>query len=253
MKDRPILFNAEMVRAILEGRKTQTRRVIKPQPPNHWPDYFAKRAHGYTSLSLPEVKYFRSDNTEVKCPYGQPGDRLWVREKWATEKRFDFTKPRFLPHPYPPGHVCCGMDYATIWYSDELKTEKQFLRGPEIHGRVRPSIHMPRWASRITLEVTGVRVERVQEISEGDAKAEGTLTSMDYPFDDGELLCPSCWGQGVHGAFGANLGVMEVDCYECDTILKRFRILWDSINEKRGYGWDVNPWVWVLEMEVVNA
>ncbi len=117
---------------------------------------------------------------------------------------------------------------------DEMPEEWEFL------GKWRPSIFMPRVASRITLCITDVRVERLQDITEADAKAEGVAADDDFPCDD--LPCPKCQGQGVHGALGANYGVTEIDCVECDTPVKRYRILWNSIN---GPGsWDANPWVW---------
>lgn len=140
MKERPILFSGEMVRAILEGRKTQTRRVIKPQPDSARNSVFVKSGfetkHGY----------------EIKCPYGQPGDRLWVRETWGL---WD-TDPKD------------GPERAKIFYraTDENRRDLRYQRW-------RPSIHMPRWASRINLEITNIRIERVQDITEEDAKAEG--------------------------------------------------------------------------------
>lgn len=145
MKTRPILFSGPMVRAILEGRKTQTRRVVKPQP-----------AH-CADLPMGKDLTFAS-----ACPYGQPGDRLWVRETWAVGTLFDYVRPSLLPKPDCESKL--AVDYAAnprrIWHSED-------------QGRWRPSIHMPRWASRITLEITSVRVERLQDISHKDAIAEG--------------------------------------------------------------------------------
>jgi hypothetical protein len=147
VKERPILFSGEMVRAILEGRKTQTRRVMKPQPTctNYWMMWGA------------EVSTAREVDGDVvdewTCPYGQSGDRLWVRETWR-----------------PVGPWECRKDSATIQYrSDgvyERKTgwSKDFrIKTDDRRDKWRPSIFMPRWASRITLEITGVRIERIQE------------------------------------------------------------------------------------------
>ena len=180
--EHPILFSTEMVRAILNGRKTQTRRVIKPQPSGIRLSPFVKSGiediHGY----------------EIKIKY-HVEDMLWVRETWA-----DFEGGINLP-------------FEPIMYKADDDTAKY---------KWRPSIYMPRWASRITLEITNVRVERVQEISEDDARQEG---------------CKS-W-KGV-------LGDGEMSAREA------FIRLWNSINQKRGYGWDVNPYVWVIEFEVMK-
>ena len=184
MKERPILFSGPMVRAILDGKKTMTRRVMK-LPISH------NDIESVSDITGGWWCGFNSNDTSylLTCPYGQPGDRLWVRETWRST-RVDKT-------PAP-----------CIYRADGGKTP---YGKPWI-----PSIHMPRWASRITLEITGVWVERVQEISEENAKAEG--------------VTPSIVGQDLdHLRYRAG-----------------FQSLWDSINAKRGYGWDANPWVWVL-------
>lgn len=186
MKERPILFSGEMVRAILEGRKTMTRRVIKPQPAGEW------AAPGKTA-----------------CPYGQPGDRLWVRETWR--------KTNWTDEPNRG-------EWRVFWRA----TEKEDSRN---NGLWRPSIHMPRWASRILLEVVSVRVERVQDISEEDARAEGVEWQNERP----------CW-----------VNYLDREDWS-PTARDSFRTLWDSINAKRGYGWDANPWVWVVEFKKIEA
>lgn len=218
MKERPILFNGEMVRAILEGRKTQTRRVVKPQP-----DLPRKHRWSWTlekdRLTWGRAPWPKSDpinhfvEGEAKCPYGQPGDRLWVRETWQTQE---------LPD---------GLD--GVLYKASLNTANEFrpientqeagYKWLEAHRRDqhwRPSIHMPRWASRITLDITDVRVERVQEISDEGLFAEG----WDGP--------------------GRAMDVPDVANW--------FTYLWNSINEKRGFGWTTNPWVWVIEFKKVE-
>lgn len=177
MKKRPILFNGEMVRAILAGRKTQTRRVVKPQP--HNPGLQAW---------LEEV----SDGF-IRSPYGVPGDRLWVRETWNCIET---------------GIKTQRQDWVRYRATD----------GEELYWK--PSIFMPRWASRITLTITGVRVERVQDISSDDCRAEG--------------LTPDS----------------EISLLWRENIRDKYRDLWNSINAKRGYGWDTNPWVWVISFEV---
>lgn len=198
MKESPILFNTEMVRAVLDGRKTQTRRVIKPQPDMH------KRRHRWAyvmhhnRLQWGRAPWPKTDpmnfivEQERKCPYGGIGDRLWVRETWC-----------------PP----CDGGSGQIYYKEhQEKLPEPFCLYP---GKWKPSIFMPRWASRINLEITDVRVEQVQEISETDAMAEGTK---------------------------AYKGTIDID----KMYRRSFQDLWDSINKDRGFGWDTNPWVWVV-------
>ena len=155
----------------------------------------------------------------MRCPIA-PGDRLWVRESWGLSYFFE-CKGDGLPRM-----KVAQDDGYRIWYQatcgddadDTIIGTNQYMA-----AKWRPSIHMPRWASRLTLEVTGVRVERVQEIGEYDAVCEGVSPSI--------------------------RGVLNDDCPTID----EFHRLWDSINDKRGYGWDVNPWVWVVEFRRVDA
>ena len=185
MKERPILFSGPMVRAILEGRKTQTRRIVKVNEAGQWV------CHAVRSCLNPEESWQR-DVMASECPYGKPVDRLWVREAWC---HYDLWRPG--PNGY--GRICyrASGDEPIASFSN-VKPD-----------RWRPSIHMPRWASRITLEVVSVRVERLQDISAKDAIAEGC-------------------------------------CDPTSSTPKRaFEWLWKSIN---GPGsWEANPWVWVVE------
>jgi len=232
MTERPILFSAPMVRAILEGRKTQTRRILNPQPPGDqhrslrdvvWGDDAQKLA-ARSDRSQHAWAGFDDDRTNpaiaayYHCPYGQPGDRLYVRESFSG------------PHEWqtiPPAGW--GWDTGTrppIWY---------WADGNPEHGdwtRPKPSIHMPRWASRILLEITDVRVQRVQDISEEDARAEGVLWVPGH----GEIT-PADLHEGYSN---------YLDCRQ------GFWALWDSINAKRGYGWNANPWVWCLTFKRVE-
>lgn len=181
MRERPILFSAEMVRAILENRKTQTRRVVQPFPlHDSW-----GRWNG-----IPRER-------QRPCPYGQPGDGLWVRETWADSFASDDDSHN--------GYVYAATNH-----------------GPEPR-RWRPSILMPRLASRITLEITGVRVERVNSISVDDCIREGIATLPDGTID---------------GHHSVKVGFMQ---------------LWDSLNAKRGYGWDANPFCWVIEFKRIEG
>ena len=206
MAEHPILFNGEMVRAILLGTKTQTRRVVKPQPHGEGPG-------GYP---VPQAI--------VDCPYGQPGDTLWVRETWkATLMRTGIRPIVKICYRASP-----GVFNGVLFEDDVLPPLRQ------LDGKWRPSIHMPRWASRITLEVTGVRVERVQEISEDGARAEGT----DICLDDNHADVKACMR-----------GCLDIQYVETRRYVRAFRCLWDSINARRGYGWGSNPWVWRVEFK----
>ena len=161
MKERPILFSAPMVRAILDGRKTVTRRIFKP-------DRMTWDANGrYTTyamrggeLSTTGSGPFKPSSWLHYCPYGQPGeDRLYVRETWAAPHAYDHLPPRLIPQDARIHYAATEDRGGLLW---------------------RPSIHMPRWASRITLEVTGVRVETLGVISHEDALAEGVSSIEEY-------------------------------------------------------------------------
>jgi hypothetical protein len=180
MKERPILFSGPMVRAILDGKKTQTRRVVKPQPV--W-------------VAEPNAPFKTTDadpNGMINCQYGYSGDRLWVRET-------------FMPMP----HLNAKAFYRA---SDQL-----------VGGKWKPSIHMPRKLSRIMLEITGIRVERLQDISESDAIAEGVNVHPDH------------YGRPRNSIYSP---------------VQAYRDLWESINGP--LSWDANPWVWVIEFRRIN-
>jgi len=221
MTSRPILFGAPMIRALLAGRKTQTRRAVNPQPSvgdgGCWfPEPPRKPAH--------RARHYASEAHMVKglpvdfCPYGQPGDELWVRETWSPVNKAAVAE--LVPSRTREDHE-----------SKVAKLPKATYRADHgaaaAYGRWHPSIHMPRWASRITLRVTSVRVERLQAISEADAMAEGAA----------HRISP---GGDLAGAFDT-----------CDTPINyraHFRDLWESIN---GAGsWAANPWVWCVGFEV---
>ena len=198
MKERGMIFNGEMVRAILDGRKTQTRRTVKPQPDE---DGLAKVTNG---------PWVDTSERNYRCPFGSAGDRIWVRETWA-EAGASAPDLKLYRANYPE-HV--PSIYENVPPAEEI--------------RWTPSIHMPRWASRILLEITGVRVERLNSISQEDAQAEGLeLTGWRPTYSDpdsgGEVMTP----------------------YD------NFAELWSSI-----YGdesWQANPWVWVIEFKRVEG
>lgn len=198
MKERPILFSAPMIRAILDGRKTQTRRVAKDFEE-------AELSHcntvKYAKLKGKKITWYEAVES---CPYGQPGDRLWVRETYNFYNAYSNLK----------GHITYKED------------------DPEAPVRWRSSIHMPRWASRILLEITDVRVERLQEISDKDAIAEGIepirigsfKTFKDYGLKAGELAPRMS-----------------------------FNSLWNTLNKPENpEGWNTNPWVWVISFKKVE-
>jgi hypothetical protein len=193
-----------MVRAILDGRKTQTRRIIKPQP------RFAEELSGFVG---------------VRCPYGVPGGLLWVRETWAIDQCG--RRVSLKPEAWPDGFPVQRLRYPA---TDEAPATTE--KGEPYWWNSRPSIHMPRWASRLTLRVTDVRVERLQEITEEDAGAEGVVVHPNTTWrtfeeaERGEPMRP----YAARDAFAG---------------------LWGSINGKRA-PWESNPWTWVVSFERVS-
>ena len=205
-----VLFKTEMVQAILDGRKTQTRRIIKPQPEitnnwyswnGHWPN----SEHGACGCNV--LDGF-SDAMAWRAPFGKVGDHLWVRETWGVIRAFDDLSPSIIHHDTIVGYKT---DPTDKWYQTGFSGDA---------GKWRSSIHMPRWASRITLKITSIKIQYVQEITTADAKAEGVKESFVMP------------------DHVVSMGYVHA-----------FRELWDSINSDRGFGWDKNPWVWVIEFE----
>lgn len=208
-KERPILFSAPMVRAILNGEKTQTRRIMK-HPPRKvvvhgvGPMLAVPKHSGDESWLWPNAR----DEVLAMCPRGKPGERLWVREAWRTVTEADALAPRELNEAH------------RLWYEADARHQPGF-------GKLRPSIHMPRWASRIMLEITDVRVERLDSISEADCWAEGIEEVM-YDFD-----------------FDSNVTMANRLRCPVDNAKPLFALLWESIN---GPGsWDANPWLWAIE------
>lgn len=199
MADKPILFSREMVRAILGGSKTQTRRVVK-----------AIRDLALQGDKKP-IHTWRGRAVESLCPYGQPGDRLWVRETFACA---------------PTGFI-----YKASFPDDGFGSQVVDMATGEMMPLVwKPSIHMPRAACRITLDVVSVRVERLQAITRDDAKAEGVSHVWNWDASRN----PDHFRRTVLNPYIAN-----------------YSVLWDEINADRGLGWDVNPWVWVIEFKRV--
>lgn len=211
-KERPILFSGAMVRAIIEGRKTQTRRIVKFGKDIKLHDVAGPYVEvGYTHSGATIANHRDTQYFLAHCPYGKPGDRLWVREAWGAP---------YCDRPGVPDgrRPVLGDD---IRYRADLDQEYQWSDGSMPW---RPSIHMPRWASRITLEVVSVRVERLNAISEEDAWAEG----IQVRFCEAGKPC-TCESNPVG----------------------EYADLWESIN---GDGaWNANPWVWVVEFRRVST
>ena len=241
MKERPILFSGPMVRALLDGSKTQTRRVVKAQPPMDCG--FVETAF-YNPIVIdrngdeqpgPEIfgAYSEDGSWGCKCPYGAPGDRLWVRESGVISKlRGTLDRPGLFRHDVPTTPTI-----GDYWVEETRAAGASY----NVSGCPRssallsygakacPSIHMPRWASRITLEVTGVRVERLQDISEDDAKAEGARL-----YAAANELSHGGWS---HDEWHVHASAKE-----------SFIRLWNGLAAP-GSDWNANPWVWVVEFK----
>ncbi|HBR2265426.1 TPA: morphogenetic protein [Klebsiella pneumoniae] len=209
MTERGMIFNGEMVRAILDGRKTQTRRIMVPQPADDiergiFPN---PEVIGWKS----SLRHKHGSTTAHFCPYGKPGDRIWVRETFQGPL-FDYDLMDSYckdPTPFEKPEFC-------VYKADGVPAPEFYDADDELHCCWRPSIHMPRWASRILLEITDVRVERLRSMSQDDARAEGVIAAS---------------------------GPMEAGL--------AFRELWDSIYGEES--WKANPWVWVIEFKRVEG
>jgi len=212
MKAHPILFSAAMIRALIDGNKTQTRRVVKPQPePN---DKWEGGWFINGKKSSFSIKHFNRFAELDICPYGNPGDLLWVRETFQGPL---IDEDAGMPEGTYTQKYCV--------YRADVDNAPEFRDCDDnLKNCWKPSIFMPRWASRLTLRITGVRVERLQEISEGDAKTEGA------PFELGALEST---------ILGAKAKYRSGFCR-----------LWQSINGADS--WELNPWVWVIEFEVIQ-
>ncbi|EKT4472993.1 hypothetical protein QEM11_003896 [Pseudomonas putida] len=238
-KERPILFSGPMVRAILEGRKTVTRRIVKATKSHADGIIMLDHGKGWWPFNMFGDSEVDSDGMEyqIPCPHGKPGDRLWVRETWFCDHfevmRGPYLKPADL-------NVTDAREDGTLVYAADGLTPYEADQ-----PAWKPSIHMPRWASRILLEVTDVRVERLQDISDDQARSEGML-SWTFEECDGDprLGGQPCTTTNWHWEPQEN----ECDGYGCAEYA--FAGLWKAINGESA--WDANPWVWVVEFKVVE-
>ncbi|SXZ66079.1 morphogenetic protein [Klebsiella pneumoniae] len=211
-----MIFNAEMVRALLSGRKTQTRRIIKPQPEATLSGSLSGKwlSRPLNGLLLPKI-----EDIAIHCPFGSVGDRIWVREAFRVHSR--------------------ATDVATLvykasernsWTEQTRRVPVAVCNKPATPEKWTPSLHMPRWASRILLEITNVRVERLNAISEEDARAEGII-------DGGCLNCGEPEPCGCANP--------EPDATDA------FAYLWQSVYGQES--WNANPWVWVISFERIEG
>ena len=213
MKERPIIFSTESVRAILDGRKTQTRRVKDPQPLSYCGFKYGidedgewYELHHYGRFPMVERIY----PAKKLCPFGVPGDQLWVRETYIVRQLRTIPSLNKRVFYKADSHWSCDKLKVTLVPLNESRNSSYCL-----HAWKSP-LFMPRKFSRLTLEITDVRCERLQDITEEDAKAEGII------------LDPTC-------VLNSHIG--------------HYSLLWDKLNAKRGFGWDTNPWVWVIEFK----
>jgi hypothetical protein len=268
MKERPIIMSGESVRAILDGRKSMTRRVVKVQPPSIFKHVCgndsknrmlnSKGERVFLFLDQPDMGYPFSEvfgtqrfpDDAFKCPYGQVGDRLWVRESWGVvshafdenERLCDWIpdRPALPIHDmkfgkgYYNGHIIYEADGDFEWNAgDDASIETKSCW--------KSSMHIPREASRITLEITDIRVERLQDISNEDAMAEGVEFASGWEEECGEVYCT---GEGWMDYKSLDFG--------CGTPKESYITLWNTLNAKRDYPWESNPWVWVVSFKVVE-
>ena len=212
MREPPLLMQGPLVRKTLAGLKTQTRRPIKPQPDDDIVDVEYDAIADLWLGNTPEDNDLGyTSSWAMRCPLGQVGDRLWVREMWA--------------HPGDEEIIY----RADKWAADLVAKWKEDPNYPQVKWT--PSIHMPRWACRLVLPLVSVRVERVQDITEDDAKAEGVERISAGPGWE-------CWmGYGPGPS--------------CGTARDSFRSLWISIYGQES--WDANPWVWVAEWDHIEV
>lgn len=215
-KERPIIMTGESVRAILDGRKTQTRRVVKPQPTgaNYWTVYY--------DFELRDTFYPNKCNSipvVLHCPYGEPGDLLWVKESYATD----------IP----------GCPNGITYRADHIDPQGD---GPANPIKWKSSLFMPRRASRLTVVILNVRVERIQEINENDCIAEG----IEPMFDGGVLFGYRDYSEYETFTLG---GGRSHEMRSAERL--SYRSLWDTLNARRGHPWADNPRVWVIDFKVL--
>ena len=269
MKERPILLNTDMVRAVLENRKTQTRRVVNSRTYSDFHSEFSYTGCLYNGATpdtgLTDEHQFdaRRCFEQIRCPYGKPGDLLWVRETWRLGA---WSEDQVVAIDYRAGN-CARKEWLKV--EDPEEFERLWIQSTDecasIFGqqdnytwpvgesplRWRPSIHMPRWASRLVLEITDVHVERVQDISNEDAFAEG----VQIPVTEEGGLCIDLTSKHRPTQYMENQvykGNEVPFTNEYMTMRPHFAALWDSVATKPSFRWEHNPWVWVVKFKLLN-
>lgn len=232
MRERGILFSDPMVRAILAGKKTQTRRAVR------WPSWVVEADRcELLPTGICRVVDGRVVN-KMTCPYGQPGDRLWVRETWRAEASAwgasrETADPKVRVMPAERWTVQYDADHSSRNFAAASVPATWHPPRSSANGNA-PSIHMPRWASRITLEVTGIRVERAQSISAADVAAEGV---------DAEAV-EALWDAATRKRRGEAWHPNSAPAFDAMRPRDLWRAAWTLINGRES--WDANPWVWVV-------
>lgn len=233
-----IIFQPELVRVLLKRGEIQTRRVVKPQPPpNCNQPLFDASGYGFFYEGFDHDGNARDvwpiGDRGLRCPYGQPGDRLWVRETFDIYCGGSFTSTeRQWWEGFTIDYIADGamqnyafLDGKPVEGTPDNIDYAMIRRMSDTGNSPKPPIHMPRWASRITLQITDVRVERVQDITEDEAFAAGVQAPR---------IGPSEWGEPPEAVY-------------------EFMRLWDGLNAQRGYPWASNPFVWVLDLKLVTT
>jgi len=246
MTDLPILFSGPMIQALIDGTKTQTRRVVKIT------DDLADQAHTGDLVNYYGDRRLgmRFEGTTLVQPIRYtPGDRLWVRETWQEFFTDELPKDRPTPIKGRMGIPARPDRQSAIAFRADGEMPNHAEYGKAIW---RPSTFMPRWASRLTLTVTAVRVQRLQDISEDDAIAEGIYRTDPTPADIESGCTPQDFvfqAPGVRQGWGQTKEERQRDQW-WPNAKGAFRLLWDSLNAKRGFGWEVNPWVCALSFDI---
>lgn len=253
VKERPIIFSGEMVKAILDGKKTMTRRAVKTQPRDECTEIATSACFGHVEYrSTSEDRQTQSILAKIKCPYGKIGDRLWVREAytvtgWNCDDGSVYIKYLADGHEQyfdnETDEMECAIDSLVASVCKELDKRKVPMLNDEAYDcsldenkpRNRSPMSMPRFASRLLLEITDIRVERLNDISEADCEKEGFRF---YPLS--RICFKPCSTKHPSGHGSNNYKSI-------------FGEYWDTLNAKKGYQWSSNPWVWVVEFKVVEV
>ena len=253
VKERPIIFSGEMVKAILDGKKTMTRRAVKTQPRDECTEIATSACFGHVEYrSTSEDRQTQSILAKIKCPYGKIGDRLWVREAytvtgWNCDDGSVYIKYLADGHEQyfdnETDEMECAIDSLVASVCKELDKRKVPMLNDEAYDcsldenkpRNRSPMFMPRFASRLLLEITDIRVERLNDISEADCEKEGFRF---YPLS--RICFKPCSTKHPSGHGSNNYKSI-------------FGEYWDTLNAKKGYQWSSNPWVWVVEFKVIEV